>query len=165
MRSAISPEMNCPEVTGMPAYDGPGMLAAAGARALLVSSGSHVPDSRLEPVPTAAASVMDLGRCLVERAGLDPDHLEVLTDPANPQDLSSALGETAQLATDVLFFWYSGHGLVSAAQELHLATRATIDLTHGVPEYQALPYSTVKNIIKRCRARLIVVGLDCCFSG
>jgi WD40 repeat protein len=157
--------MNCPKVTGMPMHDGLGMLAAAGARALLVSSGSHVPESRLEPVPTAAASVMDLGRCLVERAGLDPDHLEVLADPASPQGLSSALGEAAGLATDVLFFWYAGHGLVSAAQELHLATRATVDLTLGVPEYQALPYSTVKSIIKRCRARLIVVGLDCCFSG
>jgi len=146
-------------------FDRLGMLAAAGARAVLVSSGSHVPESRLEPVPTAAASVMDLGRCLVERAGLAPGHLKVHTDLASPQDFSSVLGEAAELATDVLFFWYVGHGLVSAAQELHLATRATIDLTEGVPEYQALPYSTVKSIITRCRARLIVVGLDCCFSG
>jgi hypothetical protein len=39
----------------MPAYDGPGMLAAAGVRVLLISSGSHLPESRLEPVPGAVA--------------------------------------------------------------------------------------------------------------
>jgi WD40 repeat protein len=160
-----SPRTNLLQVTAMSGHNGPGMLAAAGSRALLVSSGSYVPESRLEPVPTAAASVMDLGRCLVERAGLDPSRLEILADPANPQDFSTALDETAEQATDVLFFWYTGHGLVSPSQELHLATRATIDLTQAVPEYQALPYPTAKSIIKRCRARLVVVGLDCCFAG
>jgi AAA ATPase domain len=149
----------------MPADDWRGMLAGGGTRALLVSSGSYMPGSRLGPVPAAAASVKDLGRCLVERAGLDPGHLEILADPATPQAFSSALGEAAGLATDVLFIWYTGHGLVSAAQELHLATRATADLTRGVPEYQALPYSTVRGILRQCRARLIVVGLDCCYSG
>lgn len=149
----------------MPADDWRGMLAGGGTRVLLVSSGSYLPGSRLGPVPAAAASVTDLGRCLVERAGLDPGHLEILADPATPQAFSAALDEAARLATDVLFFWYAGHGLVSAAQELHLATRATADLTRGVPDYQALPYSTVKGILRQCRARMIVVGLDCCYSG
>ena len=141
------------------------MLAAAGARAVLVSSGQHVPGSRLHPVPTARATAADLGRCLVERAGLDRRHLTVLADPASPQELSAAAEEAAGEATDVLVVWYVGHGLVGAAHDLYLATRATVDLTAGVPEYQALPYSTLKAIIRRCRARLTVVGLDCCFSG
>jgi WD40 repeat protein len=141
------------------------MLAAAGARAVLVSSGKHVAGSRLQPVPTAQATTVDLGRCLVERAGLDRRHLTVLADPASPQELSAAAAEAAGEATDVLVVWYVGHGLVGAAHDLYLATRATVDLTAGVPEYQALPYSTLKAIIGRCRARLIVVGLDCCFSG
>src|ERR1017187_7093195 len=119
-----------------------GILDRPGARVLLVSSGTHAAGSRLTPVPAAGPSVMDLGRRLVERAGLDPDHLTMAVDAASPEDLAAVLSETAERAQDVLLFWYVGHGLVSPANELHLATRATIDLTQGVPGFQALPYST-----------------------
>jgi WD40 repeat protein len=142
-----------------------GILDRPGARVLLVSSGTHAPGSRLTPVPAAGPSVMDLGRRLVECAGLDPDHLTMAVDAASPEDLAAVLSETAERAQDVLLFWYVGHGLVSPANELHLATRATIDLTQGVPGFQALPYSTVKDIIKQCPAERVVIVLDCCFSA
>lgn len=152
-------------VTSMTAREAHGMLASPGTRVLLASSGTYAPGSRLKPVPAAKFSVTDLGRCLKEQAGLDPEHLTLLIDPASPQDFSAALEEAAAQAQDVLFFGYVGHGLVSAAKELHLATHATIDINRGVPEYQALPYSTVKQIIRRCPAKLIVIVLDCCFSA
>ncbi len=125
----------------------------------------HIPDSRLPPVPAAATTVTALAECMVERVGLDPAKLSVLLDPANPEKLSAALVDAAEQATDVLLFYYVGHGLVSPRGELHLATRATLDLTRGVPAYQALPYSVVTDVLARCRARLVVVILDCCFSG
>jgi WD40 repeat protein len=151
-------------VTSMRPREG-GVLSHPGARVLLASTGSHAPGSKLPPVPSAGSSVMDLGRRLVERAGLDPDHLTMAVDAASPQDLADVLTETAERAPDVFLFWYVGHGLVNVGNELHLATRATIDLTRGVPAYQALPYSTVKEIIKQCRAEHVLIVLDCCFSG
>jgi WD40 repeat protein len=141
------------------------ILNSPGVRALLVSSGMPADGSRLQPVPAAEFSVKDLAQCLVDQAGLDPDHLTALVNVGSPEEFSAALEKAAGQAEDVLFFWYVGHGLVSPANELHLATGATIDLNQGAPEYQALPYSVIRNVVSRCPAKLIVVGLDCCCSG
>ncbi|MFC6083828.1 caspase, EACC1-associated type [Sphaerisporangium aureirubrum] len=152
--------------TGRPTTPGDRLLLAApGARALLVASGRYAPGSRLPPVPAAAATVADLGRRLTEAAGLDPAGLTVLVDPAGPQEFGAALVAAADEASDALLIHYVGHGLVAADNTLHLATHATADLTRGIPEHQALPYATVRKVLARCRAPRIVVLLDCCFSG
>jgi hypothetical protein len=141
------------------------VLNSPGARALLVSSGDHARPSLLQPVPSAESSVKDLGQCLVDQADLDPGHLTTLINVSRPEEFSDALEEVAAQAEDVLFLWYVGHGLVGPARDLHLATGATIDLNQGVPEYQALPYSVIRNVLSRCPAKLVVIGLDCCWSG
>ncbi|MEU0487138.1 AAA family ATPase, partial [Streptosporangium sp. NPDC006013] len=141
------------------------LLASPGARVLLVGSGSYVAGSRLPEVPAVATTVSDLGRCLVERAGLDPSQLTTLLDPAGPAEFGAALVTAAEQASDVLFVYYVGHGLVSARNELHLATRATQDLTRGIATYQALPYEQLRQVLADCSAALTVIVLDCCFSG
>ncbi|MEV4745863.1 caspase family protein [Streptosporangium sp. NPDC049248] len=142
------------------------LLSHEGTRVLIVGSGDYVPGSRLSPVPASRTTVADLGDCLVDRAGLDPARLTRCVDPADPQHFAGLLDDAARQATEVLVFYYVGHGLVSPANELHLATRATTDLTVGTPpEYQALPYSTVQRLLLRSTARLVLVVLDCCFSG
>lgn len=142
------------------------LLSHEGTRVLIVGSGGYVPGSRLSPVPASRTTVADLGDCLVDRAGLDPARLTRCVDPEDPQHLAGLLDDAARQATEVLVFYYVGHGLVSPANELHLATLATTDLTVGTPpEYQALPYSTVQKLLLRSTARLVLVVLDCCFSG
>ncbi|MFC6081974.1 caspase, EACC1-associated type [Sphaerisporangium aureirubrum] len=141
------------------------LLGAPGTRVLLVGTSSHAPGSRLPAVGAVAASVADLGQALVERAGLDPAGLTTLVDPAGPQEFGTALVDAAREATGVLVLYFAGHGLVSAGNELHLATVATDDLTRGIPAHQALPYATVRDVLAGSRARLVVVVLDCCFSG
>ncbi|MGW0588610.1 caspase, EACC1-associated type, partial [Streptosporangium sp. NPDC002607] len=147
--------------------DGPPelMLARPGARVLLVGSGAHVAGSRLGPVPAVARTVADVGRCLIERAGLDAAHLTTVVDPRDPQEFGAALVRAADQAEDVLVFYYVGHGLISPRGELHLATRASVDLTQGIAGHQALPYSTVNEVLSTCRAPLVLIVLDCCFSG
>ncbi|GAA3447209.1 caspase, EACC1-associated type [Planomonospora venezuelensis] len=140
-------------------------LASAGTRVLLAGTALHRTGSRLPPVPAVPATLRDLGRCLVERAGLAPGALTVRLDPPTPADLGEALAEAAQDATSTLMFYYVGHGLVGSENELHLATRATADLTRGIPGYQALPYSSVRQVLARSPAGLVIVVLDCCFSG
>jgi hypothetical protein len=91
----------------------------------------------------------------------------VLTHPANPQELSSALRTAAAEAEDVFLFYYIGHGLIDSEDELYLATAATHDLIKGGrPADQALQAREISQAIKAtCRARTCIVVLDCCFSG
>jgi len=141
------------------------LLAAPGTRVLLVGSGTYAAGSLLPEVDAVPGTVADLGRCLVERAGLDPANLTTLVDPATPMELGAALVEAAEQATDVLVVHYVGHGLVGADGELYLATQATVDLTKGIAAYQALPYAILRQALARCMAPIVVVVLDCCFSG
>ncbi|GAB1817203.1 caspase, EACC1-associated type [Herbidospora sp. RD11066] len=144
---------------------GRSMLAVPGARVLIVGSGSYAAESTLTTVPAVPDTVADLGRCLVERSGLDPSSLTTLVDPRDPREFARALARTAGEASDVLVVYYVGHGLVSPRNELHLATYSTIDLTEGVPAYEALPYAVMREVLTDCRAPLVLVVLDCCFSG
>ncbi|WP_248959979.1 caspase, EACC1-associated type [Sphaerisporangium perillae] len=141
------------------------LLGSPGARVLLVGSGTYAAGSRLSAVPAVAATVSDLGRCLVEQTGLDQAHLTMLIDPASPVEFGQALVEAAGQAREVLVVYYVGHGLVDARNELHLATRATVDLTEGIAAHQALPYWQVGRVLEGSRAPFTLVVLDCCFAG
>ncbi|SDJ30511.1 WD40 repeat [Nonomuraea maritima] len=143
----------------------PLLLASEGARVVVAGTGAHAPDSRLPRVAAVRATVTDLGRCLVERAGLPASGLSVLLDPAAPADLSEALERAAREATSVLMFHYVGHGVFGPDHELYLATHATTDLGQGPPGRQALPYATARQILASSSAEHVVMVLDCCFTG
>ena len=139
-------------------------LGMPGSRALVVGTGSHAPGSRLPDIPAVADTVTEVSRALVERCGLGPGHVRTLTDPEDPRAFLRALTETTARAEDVLLFYYIGHGLVSLGGELYLATRETGDQGIGLA-VEALSYATVRDALATCRARSIMVVLDCCFSG
>lgn len=131
---------------------------------LVVGTGTHVHTSTLPAIPSVAKTVRDLGQALVEQCGLAPTGLRTLLDPPDPLVLGEALMEAAQQAEDVLVFSYIGHGLVSAGNQLHLATRAT-DHDSRRLAFNALPYSVVRDALTDCRAQSVLVLLDCCFAG
>ncbi|MFD0663408.1 caspase, EACC1-associated type [Thermocatellispora tengchongensis] len=141
------------------------LLASPGVRVLLAGTGTHVAGSRLPGLPAVRDTVTDLGRCLVERAGLDPANLTTLLDPEGPRELGAALATAAAGASDALVFYFAGHGLLGSRHELHLATRASADPGGRLLAYQALPYAEVRRLLAECRAALTLVVLDCCFSG
>jgi WD40 repeat protein len=113
-------------------------------------------------VPAVEATVADLGRAFVEHCGAAS--AQTILDPPDQQAFGGLLADVAERAEDLLLFYYVGHGLVSPAGELYLATQATDDLSDGLG-YKALAYSEVRSTLLQCRARSIVVVLDCCFSG
>ncbi|MFD4761852.1 caspase domain-containing protein [Streptomyces sp. NPDC058439] len=115
-------------------------------------------------MPAVTETVRELSRTLVERCGLRPEHLRSLTDPEDPRVVGTALRNVATEATDVLLLYYMGHGLVSPGNELYLATQATDDPVTGLT-FNALPYQAVRETLSDCRARSVVVVLDCCFAG
>ncbi|SFR22214.1 WD40 repeat [Lentzea waywayandensis] len=140
-------------------------LGLPGVRVVLAGTGTHVSGSRLTDVPEVRRSAEELERVLVRRCGLDPANLRTVLDPATPRELGDAITAAANEAESVLLIYYVGHGLVgSTDSELYLATSGTDDLVEGLA-YKALPYSAVREALRRCRARSTVVVLDCCFSG
>ncbi|MGP3956901.1 caspase, EACC1-associated type [Nonomuraea sp. 3N208] len=149
-----------------PKWNGPPLLLSSdGVRVLVAGTGAHRPESRLPQAPAVPATVNDVSQALVERTGLAPADLTVLVDPATPANLGEALERAAREATSVLVFYYVGHGVFTPDGELHLATRATVDLGQGMPGYQALPYGMVRTILSSSPADLVIVVLDCCFTG
>jgi hypothetical protein len=150
---------------GAPRDNAPaGALASPGTRVLLTGTGSHATGSALPAVAAVAPTVVALGQVLVERCGADPAGLRSVVDPPDPLALGEALARAASEATGVLLFYYAGHGLVGTDGELHLATQATHGDSRGLA-YQALPFTAVRDVLQGCRARAIVIVLDCCFAG
>ncbi|WP_439947330.1 caspase family protein [Streptomyces sp. BBFR109] len=150
------------DLPGAPSATG---LGSPGSRALLVGTAHHLPGSRLPDVPAVSATVRELGRTLVDDCGLRPENLlPPLLDPRDPIELGNAVVAAAKQAEDVLLIYYVGHGLVSPGNELYLATAATDDLAEGLA-FKALPYQAVRDALSNCRARSIIVVLDCCFAG
>lgn len=132
---------------------------------VLAGTGTHPAGADLPTVSAVAATVADLADAFTQQCEVAPENLAVVVDPASPLDLGQALTRAAVAATDVLVFYYVGHGLVGEnGGELHLATSATDDRSVGLA-YKALPYSAVRDALIGCRAPLLVVVLDCCFSG
>ncbi len=131
---------------------------------LLVGTGSYSTASGLPQVPAVAATLADLGEVLIRQCGVSPGNLRVLIDPASPGEVGLALAEDSEQAEEVLLVYYVGHGLVSVAGELYLATAGTDRHTSRML-FTALPYTAVRTLLLESRARSIVVVLDCCFSG
>jgi WD40 repeat protein len=118
----------------------------------------------LPDVPAVTDTVRALAGVLVDQCGVHSDNLHPLIHPRDPFELGSALTAVADQATDVLLIYYIGHGLVSAGNELYLATSATDDMFTGLA-YKALPYQALRDSLGTCTAKSIIVVLDCCFAG
>jgi molecular chaperone DnaK len=136
-------------------------LTGPGVRVLLVGTGTyeHLPD-----VPAVAQTLKDLRDALVERCGLSPDHVAVVADPADSKVVGRSLAAAAAAASDVLLFYFVGHGLISAEGELFLATTGSDPAPDMLP-FSGLPYDRVRRALLNTTARTTVVILDCCFSG
>ena len=138
-------------------------LSGTGVRVVLVGTGSHVAGSRLPDVPAVESTARAVESCLLDVCGVLPENLVKLVDPDGPEPFLSAVVEAASAASDVLLLYYVGHGALNVVGDLHLATRATVG--PDITAYQALPYSEIIGALVNCRARSVLVILDCCYSG
>jgi len=142
------------------------ILAGDGVRVLLVGTGSHVAGSSLPDVSQVPGTLRALGACLTDCCGLAAEHLQVLLDPVGPADLQRKVAEVAESAGTVLLIYYLGHGVTSHQGELHLATRASADLSPDSLEDQALPFRRLAETVRyRCTAGRVFIVLDCCNSS
>ncbi|MFY0509349.1 caspase, EACC1-associated type [Streptomyces anulatus] len=83
---------------------------------------------------------------------------------ADRATLERAIGEFFDSAWghDVRLLYLSGHGIVSRSDKLHFAIRQT---DPARPAYTTISAAFIHEVMEECRARSIVVILDCCYSG
>ncbi|MEU0281356.1 PQQ-binding-like beta-propeller repeat protein [Streptomyces sp. NPDC006195] len=83
---------------------------------------------------------------------------------ADRATLERAIGEFFDGAwgNDVRLLYLSGHGIVSRGDKLHFAIRQT---DPARPAYTTISAAFIHEVMDECRARSIVVILDCCYSG
>jgi uncharacterized caspase-like protein len=87
----------------------------------------------------------------------------VLREPPDVPSLGRQLRRLATEASDLLFIYYAGHGLIgSDSHELYLALQGS---QHDDPYYSALPFDGIRRAMRDSPASTRVLVLDCCFSG
>lgn len=130
-------------------------------RALLIGTGTY-----LHPeLPRLLSPEVDCARLT-----------EVLRDPEVGQFEAQQLVDTDRFTLqrtieeffltaqrdDVCLLYLSCHGVVNRSDKLYFAVR---DTDPDRPAHSAISASFVHEVIDECRARSIVVVLDCCYSG
>lgn len=122
-------------------------------------------DPALGDVPQIRNNVTDLLAVLTDPdlGGLAAEHCRVAPWRSSVAEVGRLLRTAAQEAEDLLLFYYSGHGMLSALRrELYLGVYAS---EHEAPSFSALPFHAVRDAWIRSPATSRVVILDCCFSG
>ncbi|MFF4764246.1 caspase domain-containing protein [Streptomyces sp. NPDC001292] len=133
-------------------------------RAILIGTGTHADGSGLPSLPAIGANLADLRQVLTDpvTGSLPVDHCITAADPATAGEVGTLLARAAAEATDLLFVYYSGHGLVDERGRLHLALPGTD--TADI-RWTALPFETLREELLDSPAAIRVLVLDCCFSG
>ncbi|MFC9650682.1 caspase family protein [Streptomyces sp. NPDC056937] len=136
-------------------------LTGSDCHAVVVGTGGHSAGSELTDLPSAIRSAADLAALLHTACGMPEDQIELLTNPRSPTEVLAALEAAVERAEGgVVVFCFVGHGLLSPADQLYLAT-GTASARSTV---HAIPYAEIRNLLSTAPVRPVVI-LDCCFSG
>lgn len=125
----------------------------ARSRAVLIGASRY---GALPDIPAVRANLTGL------EAALAVGKCTVVPEPATVKDIGDAIVAAAGEATDLLFVYYAGHGLLDDAGRLHLA------LTTSDPDrvrWTAVPFDVIREEMVKGPAAARVLVLDCCFSG
>ncbi|SOD60110.1 WD-40 repeat-containing protein [Streptomyces zhaozhouensis] len=138
-----------------------GDLALRGAHAILVGTGSHVPESRLFDLPAVDSTLDDVAGALVDVCGLAPERVHRVPAEADAMAVTDLVERVTLNASGPVLLYYVGHGLLGPGDELYLATRASVSEERVG---QAVAYRTVRDLLGNATGGSVVI-LDCCFSG
>ncbi|MFF3651197.1 caspase domain-containing protein [Streptomyces sp. NPDC002181] len=141
---------------------GPSFPPYASARAVLIGSGTY--ESRgLTAIPHSARNIRALEGVITDRTlgGFAAADVCLVDDPHKPHDVMDPVTAAAEQARDVLLVYYSGHGLLTTAGDLHLSLMAS----EPGQEWTSLPFSYLAGAVKQSRADVKIVILDACYSG
>jgi hypothetical protein len=134
----------------------------AGTRSALLIAAGQFDDSGLGLLRSPAIDAPALAEVLADPEIGDYE-VQVLQDPT-VQDARLAIDEFFSLARpeDLKVFYFAGHGLKGEDGRLYFA--ASDSRIRLLPS-TAIPASFVNDAMTGCRARRVVLLLDCCYSG
>lgn len=140
----------------------PGTLPDPQESRVVLAGASTFTNEELTQLPAVIKNLDALRELLSRVWGLPDENCKVIADPALPQDLSRAVREAAQDATDTLLIYYAGHGLLDTRGHLYLAVP---DSDPNSAYDTAVPYEWLSRALATSPAARRVVILDCCYSG
>ncbi|MFF0397421.1 caspase family protein [Streptomyces sp. NPDC005248] len=118
----------------------------------------------LPPLKGVAHNVPALRELLTsdDVGGLSDEECVAVPEDSTCLDVLDALQKAAQEATDLLLFYYAGHGHFGGPdRSFLLATRDS----GGQRAHHSVDYHEVRDLVSKSRAQRKVVVIDCCFSG
>ncbi|MFV5996341.1 caspase, EACC1-associated type [Streptomyces sp. NPDC056231] len=118
----------------------------------------------LPPLKGVAHNVPALRELLTSNdvGGLAEEECVVVPESSTCLDVLDALQKAAQEATDLLLFYYAGHGHFGGPdRSFLLATRDS----GGQRAHHSVDYHEIRDLVSKSRAQRKVVVIDCCFSG
>jgi Tetratricopeptide repeat/Caspase domain len=132
-----------------------------GSRAILIGTDLY---DHYEPLPAVGNNLDTIRSVLISarRGGFLSEHCHMISNPLVPEELATHIAEVACQATDVLFVYCSGHGIVDGQGQLQLALQRTGPRNL---HYTALPIGLLKEAIGNSPALIKVLIVECCYSG
>jgi hypothetical protein len=134
----------------------------ADGRFALIVACSRYTDATLTQLQAPEYDAGSLARVLSEPAVGDFEVRTLIDRPAVDamQELESFFD--ARRRDDLLFLYFSGHGILDQSARLYFAT---IDTRVDRPRSTAIPAAFVNELMSECWSRRQVLVLDCCNSG
>ncbi|MBH0120022.1 caspase family protein [Rhodococcus sp. CX] len=128
-------------------------------RAILIGTSTYAAESGFGSLPSVSKNLIDLESFLADNTGLR--HIKAVSNPPDANAIVDALETAIDEASDLLLFYYAGHG-VAPGGELKL-THSSSRLDRA--KYTTVDYSAIREDILRSHAAIKFVILDCCYSG
>lgn len=133
--------------------------------ALLIGSSAYR-DPGLDDLPTVANNLTRLSELLMDHEvwGLAEEHCIRVPEPQTPAEFLDPIHEAARAATDTLFVYFAGHGLIHPTEFDRLLL--ALPTTDPGRVYTAVDFAAVRAEMRACSPhvkRLVI--LDCCYSG
>ncbi len=135
----------------------------------LVIGVANYQDSNISTIENAINDANEIERLLKDPifGNFQEEDVVKLEDPTS-LEIARAVHEVFSISRpdDLLFFYYSGHGIKDQNQDLYLAAFETEldDQGYLVPPTAYLA-ETLRSSMNKSRSKYQVVVLDCCFSG
>ena len=130
-------------------------------RAVLIGTSEYKPATGFDQLPTVATNLVAFETFLRTRTGLAEDAICCIPNPPDRMAFLDALQSAAE-ATDMLLFYFAGHGVALEAGGLGLTHIGT---PSEEPDWDSADYELIRQKLLRSPARVKLVILDCCHSA
>ncbi|MFF3573757.1 caspase family protein [Nocardia jiangxiensis] len=130
-------------------------------RAVLIGTSEYKPGTGFEQLPTVVGNLVALEAFLRTRTGLAKGTIRPTLNPPDRKAFLAALQPAAE-ATDMLLFYFAGHGVALEDGGLGLTH---IDSPSEDPDWDTVDYRLIRQQLLRSPAQVKLVILDCCHSA